>query len=164
MALTRVVLYLRRIRRASARTGMVRLIIVILVAASTACATAVEKTAIRPSGFPDGRPFEPGLLVGGTLYVSGMLGSELSTGQVPEVFESEVKVCLDKIGLVLRAAGMDFSDTVSVQVFLTDMDLPPRMNAVYAAYFKDPRPARVTSGATRLAGKARIEIAVVARR
>ena len=110
MALTRVVLYLRRIRRASARTGMVRLIIVILVAASTACATAVEKTAIRPSGFPDGRPFEPGLLVGGTLYVSGMLGSELSTGQFPEVFESEVKVCLDKIGLVLRAAGMDFSD------------------------------------------------------
>jgi 2-iminobutanoate/2-iminopropanoate deaminase len=143
---------------------MVRLVLVILVAASTACVTAVEKTAIRPSGFPDGRPFEPGLLVGDTLYVSGMLGSDLRTGQFPEDFESEVKACLDKMGLVLRAAGMDFSDTVSVQVFLTDMDLLPRMNAVYTAYFKEPRPARVTSGATRLAGRARIEIAAVARR
>jgi 2-iminobutanoate/2-iminopropanoate deaminase len=143
---------------------MVRQILVILVAASTACAAVVEKTAIRPSGFPDGRPFEPGLLVGDTLYVSGMLGSDPSTGQFPEDFESEVKACLDKIGLVLREAGMDFSDTVSVQVFLTDMDLLPRMNAVYTAYFKEPRPARVTSGATRLAGRARIEIAAVARR
>jgi enamine deaminase RidA (YjgF/YER057c/UK114 family) len=81
--------------------------------------------------------------VGDTLHVSGLLGSDMRTGQFPEDFESEVKGCLDKIGLVLRAAGMDFSDT---------------------AYFKEPRPARVTSGAARLAGKARIEIAAVARR
>lgn len=73
---------------------MVRLIVVILLATATACATAVEKTAIRPSGFADGRPFEPGLLVGDTLYVSGMLGSDLRSGQFPEDFESEVKVCL----------------------------------------------------------------------
>jgi 2-iminobutanoate/2-iminopropanoate deaminase len=143
---------------------LVRLIIVILVAASTTCATVVEKTAIRPSGFQDGRPFEPGLLVGDKLQVSGLLGSDRRTGQFPEYVDSEVKACLDKIGLVLRVAGMDFSDTVSIQVFLTDMDLLPRMNAVYSAYFKEQRPARVASGATRLAGKARIEIAVVARR
>jgi 2-iminobutanoate/2-iminopropanoate deaminase len=68
------------------------------------------------------------------------------------------------VGLILRAAGMDFSEVVSVQVFLTDMDLLPRMNTEHVRFFKEPRPARVTSGATGLAGNARIQTALVARR
>jgi 2-iminobutanoate/2-iminopropanoate deaminase len=49
-----------------------------------------------------------------------------------------------------------------VQVYLTDMDLFPRMNAVYSTYFKDPRPARTTVGVSKLVGTARIEITVTA--
>jgi 2-iminobutanoate/2-iminopropanoate deaminase len=60
---------------------------------------------------------------------------------------------------------MSFENAISVQVYLTDMDLFARMNAVYATYFKDPRPARTTVGVTRLAAaKAHIEITVTARK
>ena len=123
-----------------------------------------EKRVIQPKQFPAGRPFSPGLLVDGTLYVSGQVGNDLKTGQAPAEFEAEVRQCLDNIGLILKEAGMGFEDVVSVQVYLTDMDLFPRMNQVYVTYFKEPRPARTTVGVTRLAGPFRLEITVTARR
>lgn len=123
-----------------------------------------EKRLIQPKEFPSGRPFSPGLLVDGTLYVSGQVGNDLKTGQAPAEFEAEVRQCLDNIGLILKEAGMSFEDVVSVQVYLTDMDLFARMNKVYMTYFQEPRPTRTTVGVTRLAGAFRIEITVTARR
>ena len=83
----------------------------------------------------------------------------------PESFEEEVKQCLANIGEVLHADKMDYSDVVSVQVYLTDMDLFQRMNAVYTGVFKEPRPTRTTVGITKLAAAgAHIEITVMARR
>jgi 2-iminobutanoate/2-iminopropanoate deaminase len=60
---------------------------------------------------------------------------------------------------------MDYSDVVSVQIFLTDVSQFKRMNAVYASVFKAPRPARVTVGVNALAvPNAHIEISVTAQR
>ena len=109
--------------------------------------------------------FSPGILVDGTLYVSGQTGGDLKTREVPADFETEVKTCLDNIGIILKAAGMTYEDVVSVQVYLTDVDLFARMNAVYSTYFKAPRPTRTTVGVAKLASpKPRIEITVTARK
>ena len=53
-------------------------------------------------------------------------------------------------------------NAVSVQVYLTDMSLFPRMNAVYMTYFKEPRPARTTVGVAKLANAAHMEVTVTA--
>jgi 2-iminobutanoate/2-iminopropanoate deaminase len=133
-------------------------------------ASAADKKTIAPPEFAPAAgapspPYSPGILVDGTLYVAGQIGEDLKTKEVPADFEAEVKTCLDRVGIILKAAGMSFQDAVSVQVYLTDMDLFPRMNAVYTTYFKDPRPARTAVGVTRLAAaKARIEITVTARK
>jgi 2-iminobutanoate/2-iminopropanoate deaminase len=132
----------------------------LILAASLA---AADKKVIQPKDFPTGRPFSPGILVDGTLYVAGQTGSDLKTGKLPEEFEAEVRQALDNIGLVLKEAGKGFEDAVAVQVYLTDMELFPRMNAVYTTYFKEPRPARTTVGVAKLVGTARIEITVTAR-
>ena len=130
---------------------------------TTALPVLAQKKAIQPKEFPTGRPFSPGILVDGTLYVAGQIGSDLKTGKVPVDFEAEVRQCLDNIGLVLKEAGFTFNDAVSVQVYLTDMDLFAQMNTVYVTYFKEPRPARTTVGVTKLAaGAAHIEITVTA--
>ena len=101
----------------------------------------------------------------GTLYVSGHIGQDLKTKLVPADFETEVKTLLGNIGIVLKAAGMTYKDVVSVQVYLTDMDLFPRMNAVYTSFFPDPRPARTTVGVTKLAApEAHIEITMTAKK
>jgi reactive intermediate/imine deaminase len=123
---------------------------------------AAPKKLIQPKEFPTGRPFSPGLLVGDTLYVAGQTGTDPKTGKMPEEFEAEVKQTLDNIGLVLKEGGMSFDNAVSVQVYLTDMTLFQRMNAVYTTYFKEPRPVRTTVGVAKLVGTARIEITVTA--
>ncbi len=138
-----------------------RTILLSLILAATLA--AADKKVIQPKDFPTGRPFSPGILVDGTLYVAGQTGSDLKTGKLPEEFEAEVRQALDNIGLVLKEAGKGFADAVAVQVYLTDMELFPRMNAVYTTYFKEPRPARTTVGVAKLVGTARIEITVTAR-
>jgi 2-iminobutanoate/2-iminopropanoate deaminase len=146
----------------------------LLTALLTAASLHAEKKAINPDEFKPapGAPapmFSGGILVDGTLYAAGQIGADLKTGAVPDSFEDEVKLCLKRIELVLRDANMTFGDVVSVQVYLTDMDLFARMNAVYGKVFTtelgNPRPARTTVGVTKLAlPKARIEITVTARK
>lgn len=125
---------------------------------------AAHKKIIQPKDFPTGRPFSPGILADGTLYVAGQTGSDIKTGKIPEEFEAEVKQALENVGAILKAGGMGYGDVVAVQVYLTDMELFPRMNAVYTSFFKEPRPARTTVGVAKLVGTARIEITVTARR
>src|SRR5580704_6321817 len=105
----------------------------------TCALSAADKKAIRPKEFVNAAgpslPCSPGILIDGTLYAAGQTGRDLKTNKIPEDFEAEVKTCLDNIRIVLKAAVMDFEDAVALQVYLTDMDLFPRMNAVYSTYF-----------------------------
>jgi 2-iminobutanoate/2-iminopropanoate deaminase len=123
-----------------------------------------EKKIIQPKEFAPGGPFNPAILVDGTLYVSGQIGRDLKTQKVPDNFEAEARQALDNIGIILREAKMTYTDVVAVQVYLTDMNLFPKMNAIYTTYFKADRPARTTLGITKLAvPEAHIEITVTAR-
>ena len=127
-----------------------------------AAAGAAEKQAVHPKEFATGRPFSPGILVNGTLYVAGQVGSDLKTGKISDNFEEEVRQTLSNIGLVLKEAGYDFKDAVTVSVFLTDIDLFARMNSVYTTFFPEPRPVRTTVAVSKLVGPAKIEITVTA--
>ena len=144
--------------------GTMRIFLPLLLLAAAVTASAADKKVIQPKEFATGRPFSPGILVDGTLYVAGQTGSDLKTSKRPDEFEAEVKTCLDNIGIILKEAKMDFGDAVTVTVYLTDMELFPRMNAVYTTYFKDPRPARTTVGVAKLVGTSKIEITVTARK
>jgi|SRR5215472_7976966 len=146
-----------------------RLGILILLVVTVGTLSGQQRRIISPPEFgnqgSDAIPFSPGILVGDTLYVSGEIGVDLHTREIPKDFDAEVKACLDNLGIILKAAGMDYSDVVSVQVFLTDMTEFKRMNAVYSSVFKMPRPARVTVGVNSLAlPSAHIEITVTAQR
>src|SRR5471030_1798451 len=96
---------------------------------------SAEKKVIVPPEFAPAAGaaapmFNPGILVDGTLYISGQVGADLKTRAVPADFDSEVKLVLANIGIVLKAAGMTYKNVVSVQIYLTDMDLFARMNSV----------------------------------
>ena len=131
---------------------------------ATSVPALAEKKIIQPKEFAPGGPFNPGVLVDGTLYVSGQIGRDLKTQKIPGDFDAEVRQVLDNIGVVLREAKMTYTDVVSVQVYLTDMTLFPRMNAIYTTYFKTDRPARTTVGVLKLAqAEAHVEITVTAR-
>jgi 2-iminobutanoate/2-iminopropanoate deaminase len=137
---------------------------VVLAALGLSYGAGVKKKVVTPKDFPAGRPFSAGIQVGDTLYVSGSTGADQKTGKVPEKFEDEVQLCFDNIGAIMKTGGYDFGDAVSVQVYLTDMTLFQRMNAVYIKNFPEPRPTRTTVGVTALAGTAHMEVTVTARK
>ena len=130
---------------------------------SCAAIVIAQGQIIRPPGTKPGGNYSPGILVDGTLYISGQ-GGEDASGKIPATFEAEVQQSLDNVNAVLKAAGMTPADVVSVQVYLTDVATFERMNAVYKAYFKDPRPTRTTVVVAKLVGQGHIEITATARK
>ena len=126
-------------------------------------AQSAEKKLIWPKGASTAGPYTPGILAGDTLYVSGQIGRDAS-GNIPSEFEAEVKQVIANAEAILKEAGMSLADVVSVQVYLTDMELFQRMNAAYTSLFKEPRPTRTTVGVAKLVGPARIEITMTAKK
>ena len=77
--------------------------------------------------------------------------------------EVEAKQVLANLKAVLEAAGSGMDRVVKATVYLTDLTLFPRVNAVYAEAFDiDPAPARVTVGVAALPLGAGIEIDAIA--
>ncbi|WP_321477939.1 RidA family protein [uncultured Paludibaculum sp.] len=137
------------------------LFLLIFVAAGSLVLSAADKVAVVPDGASASGPFSPGIQAGGTLYCSGQTG-RTKDGKTPEAFEDEVKAALDAGNEILKKAGYSVEDVVAVQVYLTDMELFSRMNAVYTKFFPQPRPARTTVGVAKLVGTSRIEITFTA--
>src|SRR5215470_10475771 len=122
------------------------------------------KKSIGADMVPAGTAYSPGVLVGNTLYISGLQGTDPETHDLPTDFDQEVKNCLNNIGTVLKRAGMSYSNVVSVQVFLVDISQFQKMNSIYKQYFGALLPARTTVEVGKLSLGARIEIAVVAQK
>ena len=104
----------------------------------------------------------PGIEAGDVLFLAGQGSRDPKTGQHPEGFEAQVKQALENLGAVLKAAGMDFSQVVNANVYLTDIKDFSRMNDVYRNYFKSDPPARTTIAVPALPGESQIEITFVA--
>ena len=126
--------------------------------------TAADKKIIYPPEFRQGLPFSPGVQIGDTLYCAGQTGGDPKTGEYPEEFEDEVHQTFERIGIILKAAGYDFSDAVDAKVYLTDISTFSTMSSIFREYFPEDPPARTTVAVASLVGKARIEITITARK
>ncbi len=103
-------------------------------------------------------PFSDGVLVGDTLYLSGRIGMDASTGRAAENVEEEARLMLEGFRNVLAKAGMTMDDLVYATVYCTDLSLFPRFNAVYRTFFHKAFPARAFLGVKDLVLGARFEI------
>ncbi len=139
------------------------IVVMIALCASLGQGASADKKVILPKGAQPNAGWSYGLLVDGTLYVSGM-GGEDAAGKIPATFEAEMKQSLDNISAVLKEAGMSLSNVVSVQVYLTDGALFDRMNTVYKATLPNPKPTRTTVVVAKLVGAGHVEITVTARK
>jgi len=113
-------------------------------------------------GSGKGLPFSDGVIAGKTLYVAGQEGSDDSGKLAPGGIAGETKAALENIQKVIKAAGFEMSDVVSVTVYLADIQEFGDMNKVYKEIMPDPKPARATIQAAALVNNARIEISVIA--
>lgn len=107
-------------------------------------------------------PYSQAVETGGTLYVSGQLPVDGSTGLMAEGIEAQTRQSLDNLGHILAEAGYGFGDVVKTTVLLQSIADFGAMNAVYATYFTDRMPARICFEVAALPMGARVEIDAVA--
>ncbi len=107
-------------------------------------------------------PYSQAVETGGTLYVSGQLPVDGSTGCMAEGIEAQTRQSLDNLGHILAEAGYGFGDVVKTTVLLQSIADFGAMNAVYATYFTDRMPARICFEVAALPMGARVEIDAVA--
>ncbi|XP_051015420.1 2-iminobutanoate/2-iminopropanoate deaminase [Acomys russatus] len=107
--------------------------------------------------------YSQAVLVDRTVYVSGQLGIDPSTGQlVPGGAGEEAKQALKNLGEILKAAGCDFTNVVKTTVLLADINDFSTINEIYKMHFQGNLPARAAYQVAALPRGGRIEIEAVA--
>ena len=99
----------------------------------------------------------------GLVFVSGQL--PLTAGAnftLVEGLDAQVLQALSNVREVLVAAGSDLSKLLSVQVFVSDIEVWPRVNELYREFIGDPAPARTVVPCGRLHYGAQVEISAIA--
>jgi len=118
---------------------------------------------MRKEAFGTSRaPLTPALKVGDTIYVSGQVPVDASGQIAGSDATAQTAQVLANLEEQLLAAGATRADVVKTLVILTNVKRDfAAMNAVYADFFPDPKPARSTIGAE-LAIDVLVEIEAVA--
>ena len=122
----------------------------------------MKKIIASPSAPKAVGPYSQAIQVDNTLYISGQLPVDGATGAVPEGIEAQTRQSLTNIGHILAEAGMTYNNIVKTTVLLADIADFAAMNAVYAEFFTEDKPARVCYQVAALPLGVRVEIDAIA--
>jgi 2-iminobutanoate/2-iminopropanoate deaminase len=107
-------------------------------------------------------PYSDAVMVGNTLYLSGRIGIDPKTGEVPPDVEEELRLLFDQFETVLAKADMKMDDLVWVQIYSPDVSLWEQFNKAYLKRFSADLPARAFLGSGPLLKNGRFEMLGVA--
>jgi len=115
--------------------------------------------APKPAG-----PYSQGVAYGGLLYVAGQSPRDPTTGkQVTDSLEAAANRVLENVEAILKADGLDWSDVIKVNVYLTKPEDFAPLNVVYAKRLGNAKPARTTVIAAAMPNGSLLGIDLVAR-
>jgi reactive intermediate/imine deaminase len=109
-------------------------------------------------------PYSQAMIHGGLVYCSGQIALDPASGSLVggEDVAAQAQQVLANLDAVLRAAGSRRENVLRTTVFLRDMADFAAVNAVYAEFFGDTRPARATVAVAGLPRDVRVEIDCIA--
>lgn len=101
------------------------------------------KKAVNSDGAPSAvGPYSHSVLAGDTLFVSGQLGLNPTTGKLPEGVAAQAEQAIQNLGAILETSGLNFKDVVKTTVLLKDIADFATINEIYGKYFTELLPAR----------------------
>jgi enamine deaminase RidA (YjgF/YER057c/UK114 family) len=105
-----------------------------------------KRRAVRPKNMEPSPTASPCVFADDTFYCSAKSGfiPGVHGGIYASSVEGQLRQTMRNLLDGLEEADMNFSNVVSSNVYLDDIDDFDRMNRTYAEYFNDPRPARTT--------------------
>ncbi len=108
-------------------------------------------------------PFSHAVAHGDTLYVTGQMPIDPSTGRLVDGgIVEQTDAVMGHLQRVLERCGSSLDAVVQARAFLTSMDLYADFNAAYTAWFAKPLPARTCVAVTGLALGALVEVDLIA--
>ena len=107
-------------------------------------------------------PYSQGWIVGDTIYTSGQLGIDVSTGKLADGIEAQTHADLKNLKAVLKEAGADLNNIVKTTVFVKDLADFATVNQIYGTYFDTEYPARSCVQVAKLPLDGVVEIECVA--
>ena len=121
----------------------------------------IIKTSKAPA--PIG-PYNQAILSGNTLYTSGQIAIDPSTGKLKVgTIEEETTLVMENMKAVLAAAEMTFDNVIKTSIFISDMENFSEINTIYGRYFnEDTAPARETVEVANLPKYVNVEISMIA--
>ncbi|HXT69509.1 MAG TPA: RidA family protein [Vicinamibacterales bacterium] len=131
-------------------------------------AVAVPAGAARETLHPAGwvkspRPYSYIVRAGGLVFLSGLVSRRgTDDTAVPGSVSLQTKTILDNAGVLLKTAGLSYSDVVAARVYLTDDSLFEQMNDTYRTYFMEEPPARATAVTELMGADSFVEITLIA--
>lgn len=97
------------------------------------------------------------------MYVSGCIALDPSTRKLVEGgIEEQTRQVLENLKNIVEASGSSLSNVVKCTVLLTDMGTFAAVNNIYAEYFPENPPARMTYAVAGLPANALVEIDAIA--
>ena len=121
----------------------------------------IIKTSKAPA--PIG-PYNQAILSGNTLYTSGQIAIDPSTGKLKiATIEEETTLVMENMKAVLAAAEMTFDNVIKTSIFISDVENFSEINTIYGRYFnEDTAPARETVEVANLPKYVNVEISMIA--
>lgn len=107
-------------------------------------------------------PYSQAVELNGTIYISGQLPVNPADGTIPEDIAGQTRQSLTNIMAILKEAGLGPSNIVKTTVLLKDINDFAAMNAVYAEFFPEDKPARACYQVAALPKGALVEIEAIA--
>lgn len=107
-------------------------------------------------------PYSQAVGLNGTLFISGQLPVNPKTGEIPEGIEAQTRQSLTNVIAILNEAGLGPNNVVKTCVLLQHISDFAAMNAVYAEFFPEDKPARVCYEVAALPKGALVEIDAIA--
>lgn len=138
-------------------------LVFLLLACAGAASAQVPRTYYggRTAADASQPPFSQAVLVGNTLYLSGMLGRQ-ADGSIPSDVEAEARLVLDTVKGALVQAGLTMDDLATLTIYCSDVKHYDTFNKVYRTYFTKEFPARAFIGSGPLLFGARFELQGIA--
>ncbi len=103
-------------------------------------------------------PYSQGVRAGDTVYLSGQLGLDPSTGNLADGVEAQAHQIFRNLRAVAQAADGELDDIVKLTLLLADLADFAKVNEIMTTYFKPPYPARATYQVAALPKAARLEV------
>jgi 2-iminobutanoate/2-iminopropanoate deaminase len=124
----------------------------------------MNREVVNPQELPAvNATYSQAIKANGLVFVAGQIGIDPATGKlIGSDIAEQARQAIKNTATILKTAGSSLENVVSTTLYLTEFEHLGKVNAIYAEYFPQAGPAKLSCGVSALYGGAKFEIQVIA--